>query len=186
MTEISFTSKIVPLKQSDFNKLTSSFNRNNFVDFPWDIGTSRIAKDVFTHKVCDCSACLITNGDKALLMHLNPANEYNHHFSSVLNFLRNNIDLKDKNLQAVLLGSKQTKKSQDIWNKFVDLLQYLEIPTTLLKDGKSPTHLAYRTCTDEILISNEHIDKMLKKGTTAKDSLINGFRDVRIASCDEI
>ena len=119
-------------------------------------------------------------------MHLSPANEYNHHFSSVLNFLRNNIDLKDKNLQAVLLGSKQTKKSQDIWNKFVDLLQYLEIPTTLLKDGKSPTHLAYRTCTDEILISNEHIDKMLKKGTAAKESLINGFRDVRIASCDEI
>ncbi len=186
MTEISFTSKIVPLKQSDFNKLTSSFNRDNFVDFPWDIGTSRIAKDVFTHRVCDCSACLVTNGDKALLMHLSPANEYNHHFSSVLNFLRNNIDLKDKNLQAVLLGSKQTKKSQDIWNKFVDLLQYLEIPTTLLKDGKSPTHLAYRTCTDEILISNEHIDKMLKKGTAAKESLINGFRDVRIASCDEI
>ena len=186
MTEISFTSKIVPLAPADFNKITSSFCRDNFVDYPWNISTSRIAKDVFTNRVCDCSACLITNGDKALLMHLMPATESNHAFSNVLNYLRNNIDLKDKNLQAVLVGSKPTKQSLDIWNKFVDLLDYLKIPTTFLKDGKSPTHLAYKTSTDEVLISNEHIAKSLKKGINEREAIVNGFKEINISHCDEI
>lgn len=186
MTNISFTSKIIPMKSSDFNKITSSFNPNCFVDYPWTLSTSRIAKDVFTYRICDCSSCLITDGDKALLMHLIPSNESNHHFNRILEYLRNNIDLKNKHLQALLLGSKNTKSSQDIWNKFVNLLDYLKIPTTYLKNGKSPTHLAYKTCTDEILISNEHIDRMLKKGGTAKNSLINGFEYVKISDFDEI
>ena len=186
MNEISFTSKIVPVKQSDFNKITSSFSRDNFVDFPWTISSSRISQDVFTQRICDCSSCLITNGEKALLMHLLPSNENNHIFANVLQFLRNNVDLKDNNLQAVLVGSKNTKSSLDIWNKFVDLLDYLKIPTTVLKNGKSPTHLAYRTSTDEVLISNEHIDKFLKKGGTPKNSLINSFENVKISEFDEV
>lgn len=186
MAEISFTSKIIPLNPSDFNKATSAFCRDNFVDYPWTISCSRIGKDVFTHRICDCTSCLLTNGDKALLMHLLPSNKNNHYFNNVLEFLRNNIDLKDKNLQAVLIGSKNTKQSQDIWKKFIDLLNYLKIPTTILKDGKSPTHLAYRTSTDEILISNEQIGKTLKREIDKKDALINGFHEVKISPFDEV
>ncbi len=186
MTDISFTSKIVPMYWQDFNKITSSFSRDNLVDYPWAISSSRIGKDVFTQRVCDCTSCLITNGDKAVLMHLIPLNKDNHIFSNVLNFLRNNIDLKDKNLQAVLVGSKNSKQSQDIWNKFVDLLDYLKIPTTFLKDGKSPTHLAYRTCTDEVLVSNLQIsDAVLEKKNTL-DALNDGFREVKISPFDEL
>lgn len=186
MDNISFTSKLIPTKTSDFNKFTSSLNRNCFVDYPWTLSTSRISKDVFTHRICDCTSCLITDGDKALLMHLIPSNERNHHFNSVLEYLRNNIDLKNKHLQAVLLGSKNTKPSQDLWNKFINLLDYLKIPTTILKEGKSPTHIAYRTCTDEVLISNEHIDKLLKKGINNRDALVNGFKNVYISPFDEV
>ncbi len=186
MTEISFTSKIVPMYWQDFHKLTSSFSRDNFVDYPWAISSSRVAKDVFTQRICDCTSCLITNGDKALLMHLLPANKDNHIFSNVLNFLRNNLDLKDKNLQAVLVGSKNTKPSQDIWNKFVDLLDYLKIPTTILKNGQSPTHLAYRTSTDEVLVSNLQIGDAVLKKESPMQALLDGFESVKIAKCDEI
>lgn len=185
MTEISFTSKLVPLKQSDFHNITSAFSRDCFVDYPWTISSSKIGKDVFTHRICDCSAFLITDGQKAILKHLCPSNESNHHFTNVLDFLRNNIDLKDVNLQAVLVGSKNTKPSQDIWNKFIDLLDYLKIPATILKDGKSPTHLAYRTCRDEVLISNEHIEKLLKQGVNNRDAIFNGFHEVKISPFDE-
>ena len=168
MTEISFTSKIVPMYWQDFNKITSSFSRDNFVDYPWAISSSRIGKDVFTQRVCDW------------------LNKDNHIFSNVLNFLRNNIDLKDKNLQAVLVGSKNSKQSQDIWNKFVDLLDYLKIPTTFLKDGKSPTHLAYRTCTDEVLVSNLQIGDAVLAKKSPLDALNDGFREVKISPFDEL
>lgn len=186
MTEISFTSKIVPVPWTDFNKITSSFCRDNLVDYPWAISSSRVGKDVFTQRICDCTSCLITNGDKALLMHLLPSNKDNHIFSNVLNFLRNNLDLKDKNLQAVLIGSKKTIPSQDIWNKFVDLLDYLKIPTTILKNGKSPIHLAYRTSRDEVLVSNLHITKAILQNKSPKQALNEGFEIVKISECDEI
>lgn len=186
MIEISFTSKIVPIVQNDFYKITSTFNRNSFVDFPWTIAESRIGKDVYTKRVCDCSTCLITNGSEAVLMHLDPSIIENHVFSKVLIFLRNNIDLNDKNLQAVLIGSKNTKSSQDIWKKFVNLMDYLNIPTSIFKNGKSPTNIAYRTRTDEILISNNHIEKFLKTKTNSREVLENSFGKIKIASCDEI
>jgi len=186
MAEISFTSKIVPMYWQDFNKLTSSFNRDNLVNYPWTISSSRIAKDVFTQRVCDCTSCLITDGEKALLMHLIPLNENNHHFDKVLEFLRNNMDLNNKNLQAVLVGSKNTKSSLDIWNKFIDLLDYLKIPTTMLKNGKYPTHLAYRTSTDEVLVSNQEIGDALLQGKPAKEALEDGFEFVKMSPFDEI
>ena len=186
MQEISFTSKIVPTSWTNFNKITSSFSRDNLVDYPWAISSSRVGKNVFTQRVCDCTSCLITNGDKAVLMHLIPLNKNNHIFSNVLEFLRNNIDLKDKNLQAVLVGSKNTKPSQDIWNKFTELLNYLKIPTTFLKDGKSPTHLAYRTGTDEVLISNLQISDALLYKKEPLEALKDGFHDIKISEFDEI
>ena len=186
MTEISFTSKIVPMYWQDFNKVASSFCRDNLVDYPWAVSSSRVAKDVFTYRICDCTSCLITNGDKAVLMHLIPLNKDNHIFSNVLNFLRNNIDLKNKNLQAVLVGSKNSKQSQDIWNKFVDLLDNLKIPTTILKNGQSPTHLAYRTSTDEVLVSNLQISDAILYGKSGKQALDEGFEFVKISEFDEV
>ncbi len=186
MVEISFTSKIVPLKQSDFFEITSAFNSKSLVDFPWTIDMTRTGKDVYTKNVCDCSSCLITNESEAILMHLDPMVYDNHIFSKVLIYLRNHINLNDKNLHAFLIGSKNKKNSQDIWNKFVKLLDNLKIQTTILKDGKSPTHIAYRKINDEVLISNFHIEKLLKKGADIKDALSGGFQKIKIAPCDKI
>ena len=96
--EISFKSKLTPLKLSEFSIRTAAFNRQNFVDYPWTISTSRVAADVFTNNICDCTACLITDGSKALLMHLSPERQDNHNFSKVFNFISNNLDLNKNDL----------------------------------------------------------------------------------------
>ena len=183
---ITFTSKITPLTNSNFSKITSAFNRDNFVGFPWDLSNSRIAKDVFTNNVQDCSVCLLTDGDKALLMHLMPFNEKNYTYSKIYKLFENNFDLNDKNLQAVLLGSKPTKPSQYIYNLLTSVLNNLGISTTVLKTGKSATSLAYRTCKDEIFVANKHITKALDAGKSAKEAVNAGFETVIISPADVI
>ncbi|MBO6087780.1 hypothetical protein J6P92_05480 [bacterium] len=184
--EISFTSLLTPVTSNEFAKRTASVNRDGVVDYPWSIASSRVAKDVITYRICDCSACLITDGEKALLKHLLPANEDNHNFKKVFKFISDNMDLNNPNLQAVLVGSKPTAPSRDIFNKFLELLNGLHIPTTILKDGKGPTHIAYRTCTDEVLISNPKIDQLLNKKANNRDAIYNGFEYVKISNCDYI
>ncbi len=184
--QISFTSRIVPVGLSEFSKQTSSYCRDNFVDYPWTVATSRIAKDVFTTEVCDCNALLLTDGQKALLMHLNPQIEANHKFSNVTNFIENNMNVYDKNIQAVLIGSKPEKESQDIFNKFEKYLKSRYIPTTILKNGKGPTHIAYRTSKDEVLVSNITINTQLLFEKNPLKILKKSFEKVFVSECDTV
>ena len=183
---ISFKSRIKPVTIKEFGSIAGRMGNNNAVKFPWTIADSVKAKDVYTTGVIDCSSCLITDGNEAVLLHLKPDCEANHAFSNVLGYLRGVMDLKSEYLQAVLLGSKNTKKSQDIYTKFQKLLQQFNIPFSELKNGKTPTSVAYRSETDEVLISNKTIDTMLKKGNSSKNALESGFEKVSIADCDEI
>ncbi len=186
MENISFTSRLKPITLSEFRHTISSIGSQNSVDFPWSINQTRKGKDVYTTNVIDCSSCLITNGQEAVLMHLTPDTEQNHAFSLVLAKLRNLLDLKDSNLQAVLLGSKNHKKSLDIYNKFKELLKQLNIPFSEFKNGKTPTSIAYKTSSDEVYITNNTIDKLLKKNMKASDTLNASFENLTISSCDEI
>ena len=111
MADVSFTSRIRPVSCKDFNNIVSVIPRNKFVSHPWLIEDSKMGQNVFTTNICDCTSCLISNGQEALLMHLSPMQESNHFFNNVLIYLRNHLDLKDENLQAILVGSKNTKKS---------------------------------------------------------------------------
>lgn len=184
--EISFTSGIKPSTLQEFSKLRKKIDIKNAVNFPWTIKESAIAPDVYTTKICDCTSCLITDGQQGLLMHLCPTIEANHAFSKVLNFLRDAIDLKNSNLQAVLVGSKNNKKSLDIYNKFTELLNKLGIPFSEIKNGKTPTNIAYSSTSDEILISNQTIDKALKKGASSEEALQEAFEKYSICEYDEI
>ncbi len=186
LMEISFTSGIKPATLQEFSKFIEKINSKNAVNYPWTIKESALAKDVYTRNICDCSACLITDGQKALLMHLSPALEVNHAFNQVLQFIRDSVDLKQPNLQAVLVGSKNNKKSLDIYNKFSELLNRLNIPFSEIKNGKTPTSIAYSSTTDEVLITNSTIDKMLKKGFTTQNTLDKSFEKYLITDCDEI
>lgn len=184
--EISFTSKLTPIKCSDFSKFTSSFNRDNFVDFPWTISSTRVTKDVFTNNICDCSACLITDGEKAMLMHLIPTNINNHSFHSILKYIAYNFNVNKRNLQAILIGAQKTKLSKNLNNILTQVLDYLNIPTTVLKFGKAPTHIAYRTCKDEVFITNRAIDKSLKLGKNSFDALQSGFETFKLSEFDNV
>lgn len=186
MEKITFTSRLKPVKISEFGLIKSKIGSKNSVDFPWTVNQTVKSKDVYTTNVIDCSSCLITDGQEAVLMHLTPDTEQNHAFSLVLEKLRNLLDLKDPNLQAVLLGSKNHKKSLDIYNKFKDLLKQLNIPFSELKNGKTPTSIAYQTSSDEVYITNNTIDKLLKKNVNSSDALQASFENLTIAKCDEI
>ena len=183
---ISFGSTLKPVPAKLFNQVIHQIGSECAVNYPWTLKESRLAKDVYTTNVIDCSACVISSGQESLLLHLAPSKEVNHAFSQVLAFLRDKIDLKNPNLQAVLIGSKNTKKSQDIYNKFKTLLTNLNIPFSELKSGKTPTSVAYKSEKDTVYISNQTIDKILKKGQTDKDAIHQSFDEVRIAPCDEI
>lgn len=186
MSEITFTSKLVPVRSVDFSVRTSSFSRDNFVDYPWIISSSRVAKDVFTNNVCDCTACLISDGDKALLKHLNPDIEENHVFSNIIKFVSNNFDMNNKNLQAVLIGGSSGKEAKTLFDGFINFLRNFNIPATILYSGKTPTHVAYKTSLDEVWISNKHIDKALSVGKSNMEALLSGFEKVKISHCDEV
>ena len=77
-------------------------------------------------------------------------------------------------------------KSLDIYNKFFNLLNRLEIKFSELQNGKSPTSIAYLKDTDEFLVSNAHIDRALKRKLCDRDVLKNSFKRVHIADCDDI
>ncbi len=186
MENISFTSALRPATLNDFGRITKQIGSKNAVNYPWTINETVKAKDVYTTGIIDCSGCLITNGQDAVLMHLTPDNEHNHAFSLVLDLLRNKLDLKDSNLQAILVGSKNHKKSLDIYNKFKNLLEQIGIPYSELKNGKSPTSIAYVTSKDEVVVTNKNIDKMLRKEASSKEALESGFEKISIADCDEI
>jgi hypothetical protein len=186
MSNITFTSKITPISSTNFSKMTSSFSRDNYVGFPWNISTSRVAKDVYTNHICDCNVMLLTNGDKALLMHLMPLNEKQYTYGKIFKAIENNFDIHNDELQAVIVGSQPTKASQYIFDLFTSVLNNLNIPISIFRIGKSPTHVAYRTCKDEVYISNKHIDKALIAGKSELDSLKAGFNVTQISPVDYV
>ena len=186
MTEISFTSTIRPVKINDFRKITASISEDGLVDFPWLISSSRVQKDVYTTHICDCTGYLINDGQKAMLKHLTPNDEKNHNIYRIFNFISSYFKLPDKNLQAVLIGSHPEQNSQDIFKKLQLFSERFKIPTTILKTGKSPTDIAYKTSTDEIIVTNEHIDRSLKAGKSKAEALQSGFEYVKISQMDEI
>lgn len=186
MEKISFKSRIKPLTLAQYAKISGQITSKYSVNYPWTLKESIKAKDVYTTNIADCTACLITDGNEAVLMHLSPDREINHAFSLVLNFLRAKLDLKNENLQSVLFGSKNTQKSQDIYNKFKALMQQLNIPCSELKNSKNKISVAYKTSNDTVFVTSETIDNMLKKGKNNEDVIKSGFEKVSLADCDEI
>lgn len=186
MTDISFTSIIKPVTKQDYAKFTASINRSHFVDYPWGVYSSVVKPDVATGYICNCTACLITDGQKAMLMHLLPSSRANHNPERISKFINNHFKIPDKNLQAVVVGSHPEKESQDIFNIFMNFLDKFKIPTTILKTGRAPTDIAYKTSTDEVVITNKYIDLCLIAGRSKQNALETGFEHVKISDRDEL
>ena len=185
-SNITFTSKITPVTLKDFNKISRSVGIDNLAGYPWVLGTSAKGTSVYTKDVLNCCVCLITNGEKALLMHLNPCRSQNHDFDSVLRYVKKHIDVGSKNLHAILLGSKNVPKSLELFGKFKEMLFSLNIPFSVFKNGKMTTHAAYSAKTDEFFISSESIDYMLNRGLDNAKSIKNAFEKVELNKIDYI
>lgn len=186
MTEISFTSSIKPVPLKQFWNITTKIGDKNSVDFPWTINQSVKAAEAYTTNICDCTVCGISNGQDVLMLHLTPDNSSNHNFYFIKQFIAQNIKLGNPNLQGILIGSKLTKKSQDIYNKFSDFLNEMCIPFSELKVGKDRIHAAYSSLLDTWYISSLKIDNMLKKGKTSAEALNTTFQKTAISKTDEI
>ena len=187
MQNVNFTSRIRPVSAKEFSRCITAINRENFVDYPWTVASSRVAKDVGTSYICDCTGVLVTTGEKALMKHLNPAIEENHNFKKSEKYISDNIDLKHEDVQALVVGSNpKDAESADIFNKFINFFNGYKIPTTVLKNGLAPTNIAYRSCTDEVIVSNKKIDDAIQRGKTALEALCSGFEEVKIAECDYV
>ena len=186
MNDISFTSRIVPLTTSQFGSKLTGMAKRVCADFPWTMQESAIGKDVYTTSIYDCTGCLITDGEKAILMHLDPENSINRSLYYLREYLRNFFCLNRPDLQALLIGSKNTKNSQMIFNNFRTILEEAHIPTSVLKNSKTPVSVAYKALTDEIYVSNADISKGIIAKKSANEILKSAFEKVEISELDEI
>lgn len=187
MNNISFTSILTPVTKNEFFKISASIGYDSVVDYPYSVSSSVVKQNVRTNNICDCTACLVTDGEKALLMHLLPSTSANHDTNRVYNYISQNFNLhNNNNLQAVLVGSHMYKASQNIINNFIKFFNKFKIPTTILKTGLSPTDIAYKTSTDKVYITNNEITEALRKGKSKTEALNSGFNYTKISEADEI
>lgn len=186
MDKISFTSAIRPIPAKEFAKITGAMGGKNSVNFPWTIKEAVKAPNAYTTGILDCTVCGITDGKNVYQMHLCPDVDKNHHFSEIFRYIRQNIDLKNENLQGFLCGSRPHKKSQDIYNKFVEFFKNYNIPFTELKNAKNSFNVAYSSSKDEWMISDYHFDKFINANASSEDVLNKMFEKVRISDLDEI
>ncbi len=186
MTEISFTSGIQAVTQKAFGEAAVKIGSKNSVNYPWTINESIKAPAAYTKGICDCTMMGLTDGKDILMLHLTPMNESNHHFFSITQYIAQKMDLKNPDLQGILVGSKPTKRSQDIYNKFLEFFKKYSIPFSELKIGKDRIDVAYSSQTDSWLVASPKIDRLMKKGADSKTALEGCFNEVKIAPQDEI
>lgn len=188
MNNISFQSRIRPVNLSEYYSLTSSYGKKCFVSDPWTIKESVLKPNVYTGNVIDCTVCGITDGDKALLMHICPTLEENKNFEKIENFLKEKLKfLNNEYLQGFLLGSQGTAlfDSRNLFDNFDKLLNKLNIPTSKFRAGFGETFVAYSSIKDEWLIANRDVAE-LKKVHSDRNILNEMFDYVEISELDEV
>lgn len=189
MKDVSFTSAIRPVTCNEFTKAVSSIARKNCVNYPWTINESVKAPQAYTKGVCDCSLLGITDGNDVLMMHLCPTNSNNKNYFQIKRFISSNVDLKNPNLQAILIGSKEIKTSEDLYNKLAEFMQEWKIPFSQLKTSANGCKIdvAYSSPKDEWIVTCNKIDKLIRSGVNDSLKILKDvFKNVNISQADEV
>lgn len=189
MYNLSFTSLINPQSFFDFDSYTRLMSEKSYVKYPWTLKESVLARDVYTKNVLDCTVCVISDGQQALMLHINPNTDEAKNFHKVEKYIEERIDLNNPNLQGLLLGAnKETSsytKSYDLFNKFEKFLNKMAIPYTALKGTKGETAVAYSSIKDEFVVtSSARLEA--EKSKTPLDQLKCMFENVKIAPHDTL
>lgn len=186
MSEVSFTSAIRPVSSKQFNKFTADIV-NNVNE--WRAECAKKGLSAKTDRILDCTALGITDGQNVFLMHIIPEIGSNKHFfAKIIDKIKENIDMSNEYLQALLVGSKNySKESRMGYNNFAHFLKENKIPFSELKGGDNAHKIAYHSKTDEWLVSNPDIDSLIQSGETNPKKLLDiGFDTVRINKLDEL
>lgn len=191
MNNISFKSRIRPVGFCEFIKQTKGFEQKHYVNYPWTVKESVIANKSITRDVYDCTVCGITDGLKVLMMHICPTMRKNDNFSEIVEFIKNNINLNDQNLQGFLFGSVSHSadgKSRALFTNFENFLKEHSISYSKIRGSRDVSDVAYSSEKDEWLIRNN-----ARLGVSSKDDnneALNFFKsnydEVKISDLDEV
>lgn len=185
---ISFKSTIRPIMGKEFAKRAAAIGERNFVNQPWTIKESVIAKDAVTTGVFDCSVLGITDGVKVLLLHLCPDEPLNDNFGEIKNYIANFINNSTQNLNAILLGSQKiSKKSTKLFNNLENFISEQKIPCSILKNCLDYFDVLYRKENDEWCISSVLTELCLIAGNRSNEEILDkAFKEIRLSSEDKI
>ena len=188
MDSISFQSRIRPVGINDYYTVSRKISERGNAKPPWTLDESVFNKDVFTSGVIDCTVCGITDGDKALLVHICPTVRENRNFSRIENYIRSKLELMNKEyLQGFLLGSQgnEPRESRVLFNKFVNLTERLNIPTSIFRAADNDVNVAYISDKDEWIISTKDVPALLKD-RSPEETIHSIFEEVKLSKFDEI
>ena len=189
---ISFTSRIRLVPLNEFYRTTMPIGEKKFVKDPWTIKETVLADSAYTEGIIDCSVCGLTDGAKVLLTHICPTNPKNKSFSKIEEFIKNKINLTDKNLQGFILGSKPDNincpHSTKLFDKFVEFMHKYDIPFSQFKGGLFEHNVAYSSKTDEWIIGNCVVTDGLRQiYKNNPEKLFNRLFDtVEVSDLDEL
>lgn len=191
MNNISFKSRIRPVGNWDFQRLTSNFAKNQYVNYPWTVKESVLSEKAITKNIFDCTVCGITDGLKILMLHICPTKKENQNFDNIINFIKTQIDLNNPNLQGFLFGSRKNtpnNRSGKIFENFESFMRENNISYSKIKGSNTFSDVAYSSETDEWLIKLEKMGSA--EAITECKKPINFFTtyfdDVKISDLDEV
>ena len=188
---ISFTSHIKPVPFFEFNSLTRGMSEKSYVPYPWTLNESVLNEDVFTKSVQDCSVYIISNGQKAKMLHICPDCSDAKNFERIAKSIEEDFDMDDENLEAFIIGGKAPyligNDSYELFDKFVEFSNKHNIPTTILKGGMGEKSIAYFSQQDTLYVSNTQ--RFFNENNVLRmpiDILRNWFDKVVIHSKDRV
>ena len=190
MNSINFGSRLKPVTKPEYNKALQAFTEDCASVYPWTTRQAVYKNRVYTGGIRDCTACIIKDYDKALLLHLCPDMEENKNFEKISNFIKQKVDVYKNNLEAFLTGSNPESESVMLYNKLRDFLKKYNIPTTELQQALDSVSILYRSDKDELILSVGNVSDVVKsfkdKGQSDIEILNHCFNKVSIANCDEV
>lgn len=164
-SNVSFTSKIIPVTHEEFLRYTSSIPVVNNV-MNWNAGGIKKASEAYTKRIQDCVAGGIVNGDDVVMFHICPTFEENKLFQPIEQAIMEKIGLKKPNLQGFLIGSDfRFKESVKLFEDFRVFMCRNIINFSMFKCGKKPStcHVAYKSEFDTWYLANENLSRLIKK-----------------------